>query len=343
MSPLNVLVTWSIDDESMASIAEAAPGATVTRVPYIEEEHRRDLRRKGKLQELAENPTLISPKLQVALADADVVYGLDYPVGLVDMAPKLKWVQMIGAGVDHLQGTGLMESDLTVTAMGGFSSRSIAEYVISQMLNHVKHMKRYIEEVARQRTWTRLPMDTLMGKTLGIIGLGRIGSDTALLAKPFGMRILASKRTPSSELPANVDQLYPADALREMLPQCDFVVLSVALTPETTRMIGEAELRLMKKDAFLINVARGAVVDEEALIRALKEGWIAGAVLDVFEHEPLPPESPLWDMPNVLVTPHASAAVARYAYHAAQFFARNLRRYVAGEPLENIVDKSKGY
>ena len=177
-------------------------------------------------------------------------------------------------------------------------------------------MKRYIEEVARQRTWTRLPMDTLMGKTLGIIGLGRIGSDTALLAKPFGMRILASKRTPSSELPPNVDQLYPADALREMLPQCDFV---------------------------LINVARGAVVDEEALIRALKEGWIAGAGLDVFEHEPLPPESPLWDMPNVLVTPHASAAVARYAYHAAQFFARNLRRYVAGEPLENIVDKSKGY
>ena len=342
MTRVKVLVTWPIDEEALSVIQDADPRAEVRQVGWVEAEDRRDMRRKGQLEELRRDAPPLPPDFAEAIREAEVIYGLDYPTGLPSLAPKLRWVQMIGAGVDHLKGTGIMESDVTVTALGGFSSLNIAEYVVTQMLNHVKHTKQYILN-APKGEWTRIPMDTLEGKTVGVVGLGRIGAETARLCKPFRMRILASRRTPSEDLPPNVDAMYPADGLEEMLPQCDFVVVAVALTPETRGMIGERELRLMKDQAFLVNVARGEVVDEDALIRALKEGWIAGAGLDVFRQEPLPPGHPLWEMPNVISTPHTSGAVARYAFHAARYFAENLRRYLDGEPLMNVVDKSKGY
>lgn len=342
MDPVNVLVTWRVPEEATDIIRTMEPRARIARALYAEPEERRDLRRKGRLDELDRYPAPVAPELIEHLKEAEVVYGLDYPNGMPALAPRLRWVQMIGAGIDHLRGTGLLESDVVITAMGGFTSRNIAEYCLNLMLGHVKRTKAYILAQPRKR-WDRLFVESLAGRTAGIVGYGRIGSETARLCKAFGMRVLATRRTPSAEPPPHVDAMFPSTQLARMLPECDFVVLAVALTPETRRLIGAGELRLMKRTAYLINVARGEVVDEQALVEALREGWIAGAGLDVFEQEPLPPESPLWDMPNVIVTPHSSAAIANYAEHAARYFAENLRRFIEGQPLMNVVDKTRGY
>jgi phosphoglycerate dehydrogenase-like enzyme len=145
---------------------------------------------------------------------------------------------------------------------------------------------------------------------------------------------------PAGTLP---ERMYPPDALHEMLAGCDYVVIALPLTPATTHLIGEAELRAMKPSAYLVNIARGAIVDEKALVRALQEGWIAGAGLDVFEEEPLPADSPLWAQENVLISPHVAGFTPRYDERAATLFAANLARYMAGEPLLNLVDKNRGY
>lgn len=342
MDDVNVVVTWPAGEEAMRIIAGADPRVRVTQVSYREPEERRDLRRKGRLDELDRYPMSVSQELRDALREADALYGLDFPNDVLDLAPRLRWVQMIGVGIDHLGGTGLMESDVTITSVGGFNSLNIAEFVLGLMLAHVKRFKPYFLAQPLKR-WAYNYGDSLTGKTVGIVGLGRIGAETARLSKAFEMRVLATRRTPMKDTPPNVDRLFAAGDLSSMLPECDFVVLAVALTPETRRLIGERELRAMKSSAFLINVARGQVVDEAALVRALQEGWIAGAGLDVFEQEPLPPDSPLWELPNAIVTPHASAAVEGYAEHAARFVAENLRRFVAGEPLMNVVDRAKGY
>jgi phosphoglycerate dehydrogenase-like enzyme len=274
---------------------------------------------------------------------AEVIYGLDFPTGLPKLAPKLKWVQILGAGTDHLAGgSGLFESDIIITKLGGPSLPNIAEYVMGAMLSHVKLSKAYILAQPK-RQWNRLSGDTLAGKTVGIVGLGRIGACVAQFSKAFSMRVLASRRSIGGAPEPHVDVLYPADRLLEMLPQCDFVVVAAALTPETRNLIGERELRAMKKTALLVNVARGEEVDEQALIRALKEQWIAAAHLDVFQQEPLPPSSPLWDMPNVTITPHASAALPGLAMGRMHIFADQIRRYLAGKPLLYVVDKQKGY
>jgi phosphoglycerate dehydrogenase-like enzyme len=342
VSTINVLFTWHTSEEAAAIVAAAHPSVRIMRAPYIEPEERRDLRRKGRLGELETYPVPVTPQLRAALQEADVIIGLDYPNDLPRLAPRLKWVQMIGAGIDHLNGTGLMESNITLTVLGGFSSLNIAEFVVTLMLMHAKHMKDFIVN-APTKAWKRYFGESLSGKTLGVVGYGRIGSETARLSKAFGMRVVASRRTAPAERPPHVGRMYGANELDRMLPECDYIVVAVASTPETRHLIGEREIGLMKKTAFFVNVARGDVVDEGALIRALKDGRIAGAGLDVFQVEPLPPESPLWEMPNVIVTPHTSGAIADYATNAARFFADNLRRFAKGEPLMNVVDKRKGY
>ncbi len=342
MQAVNVLFTWRVPEEFMGIAAGVDPRVRVAAAPYIEPEERRDLRRKGRLSELDSYPVAVPQELRDRLREADVIYGLDFPNGLPSLAPRLRWVQLIGAGADHLAGTGLMESQVTITSTGGFSSRNIAEYCINLMLCHVKHTKEYIL-AQPAKGWNRIFVDSLAGKTVGIVGYGRIGSMVARFAKAFDMGVLAVRRTPAPEPPPHVDRMYAASGLVSMLPLCDFVVISVALTPETRQLIGQRELGMMKPSAYLINVARGEVVDEEALVEALRDGRIAGAGLDVFKVEPLPPGSPLWEMPSVIVTPHSSAAIANYASHAARYFAENLTRFMSGQPLMNVVDKRKGY
>jgi phosphoglycerate dehydrogenase-like enzyme len=182
----------------------------------------------------------------------------------------------------------------------------------------------------------------LAGKTLLLIGLGAIGQHTAQVAAALGMRVLGVRRTASEPFPG-IERVAGIKSLHDLLPEADFVVLMTPWTPATRGLIGERELRLMKRDTYLVNVARGGVVDEAALINALRAGWIAGAGLDVFEHEPLLPDSPLWAMTNVIITGHYAGVTPAYDVRAFEVFLDNLRRYRAGQPLRNVVDKRLGY
>ncbi len=196
----------------------------------------------------------------------------------------------------------------------------------------------------RSASWYNLGARELVDQTVGIIGLGHIGRRVAQLARAFGMHVLATRRTVSNgEKDPDVDQLYPMEQLQELLRLSDYVVLAVPLTQETEKLMGEAELRVMPRNAYLVNVARGRVVDEEALIRALQERWIAGAGLDVTEEEPLPANSPLYSMPNVILTPHISGLSAHYDKRLTALFAENLQRYRSGQPLRNRYDPGRGY
>ncbi len=341
--PLHILLTWPMPDDAMRLIAQADSRVRVAKAAYVEPEARRDLRRKRQVAELAQQPFPIPQDFLEQARTAEVMYGLDFPTDLPKLAPKLKWVQLIGAGADHLPGgSGILESGIVVTSMGGFSSRNIAEYVLNAMLSHVKLSKAFVLAQPKKE-WKRLGGDTLHGKTVGIVGLGRIGGFVAQFAKAFDMRVLACRRSPDAKAPQHADAVFSPERLSQMLPQCDFVVIATALTPETRGLIGEKALRAMKTSALLINVARGEVVDEPALIRALREGWIAAAHLDVFQHEPLPPENPLWDMPNVTITPHSSAVMPGFAQEGVKVFIEQIRRYLAGEPLRYVVDRQKGY
>ena len=183
-----------------------------------------------------------------------------------------------------------------------------------------------------------------MEQTIGIIGLGRIGRRVAHLASAFGMRVLATSRSArSGDVDPAVHQLYPLQQLHELLQQCDYVVLAVPLTSETESLIGEAELRAMRPHAYLVNIARGRIIDEQALVRALREGWIGGAGLDVAAEEPLPADSPLYSMPNVILTPHISGVSVHYEQRLAALFADNLQRYRSGQALLNLYDSARGY
>jgi len=278
-------------------------------------------------------------------AEADIIICMGLPYGSVSWTPRLKWVQAWSAGIDHMKGSGFLEAGIPVTNLAGIHSVPIAEHVIMMMLMLSRQAKAFAEN-ARNRRWRPAPtMEELCEKTVGIVGLGAIGNGVAKVCKAFDMRVLATRRTASS-LQRNVqdvDELLPPSDLPYLLKQSDFVVLSCPLTPETRGLIGEKELRAMKPTAFLINVARGEVADEPTLKRALKENWIAGAGLDVFWNEPLEQESELWDMPNVIMTPHRAGISPRREERAARIFEDNLDRFIAGKPLTHVVDPSQGY
>src|SRR3990170_3656626 len=183
--------------------------------------------------------------------------------------------------------------------------------------------------------------DEVRGKTMGVLGLGHIGAEIAEKAHVFGMRVIGTKRTPA-DVP-HVDRIYPPDELREVLRASDVVVIALPLTSDTRGLLGEAAFRAMKRTALVINIGRGPIVQEAALVRALQEGWIGGAGLDVFEREPLPADSPLWGMEHVIITPHGSGGWPGYMDAAIPLLCDNLRRYLDGAPMRNLVDKARGY
>jgi phosphoglycerate dehydrogenase-like enzyme len=212
------------------------------------------------------------------------------------------------------------------------------------MLAFIRQLPLVIRQQGEHK-WQSPPGETLeelYQRTLLVVGLGAIGERIARVGNALGMRVAATRRT-VADPPPYVDALYTPDRLLEVLPQADFVVLAAPLTKETFHMIGERELQTMKQGAFIVNIGRGKLIDEAALIRALQEDRIAGAGLDVFETEPLPPESPLWDMANVIVTPHYAGASPRYHERAMPIFLDNLQRYRDGAELRNLVDKRAGY
>lgn len=290
-------------------------------------------------------------ELSAHLHDAEVLCAYNVPARWRELAPRLRWLQYPGAGIDALRPTGLLAADsgLIITTATGIHSTTISEYVFGSMLmfnwNWPQMVRLQDGHVwARSASWYNLGGRELANQTLGIVGLGHIGRRIAQLGHAFGMRVIGMRRSTSGgEKDPDVDQVFSASQLHELLAMSDYVVIAVPLTPQTEKLIGEAELRAMRSSAYLVNIARGRVIDEQALIRALREGWIAGVGLDVAEEEPLPPESPLYSMPNVILTPHISGASVHYDERLAALFAENLRRYRAGQPLKNRYDPSRGY
>lgn len=255
------------------------------------------------------------------------------------LAPRLRWVQLTNAGSDPI--LHLVSAGVVWTTAAGTTAGTIAESVIGSMLLFAKQYREVLDQ-QRRHEWTRYVPSELTGATVGIVGLGHVGREVARRARSFGCRVIASRRS-GGGLHADVDELLSASALPRLLAESDYVVLTTALTAETRGLIDAEALRLMKPTAVLINVSRGAVVDEQALVDALRQGMIAGAALDVFAREPLPKDHPLWDLPNVVVTPHVSALSPLQQRRVTDLFILNLRRYLIGEPLENQVDPTRGY
>lgn len=260
------------------------------------------------------------------------------------MARNLRWIQATGAGVDGLLFPELVESDVILTNASGVHPIPIAEHTFALILAITRGLIKSFEG-KRRKEWlhNEVFIDELYGKTIGIIGYGRIGQGIARLAKGFGMRVIGLKRDPGKEVEVKPDVLLGKDSLDILLKESDVVVIIVPLTKETYHMIGERELRLMKPTSILINVARGKVVDESALIKALKEKWIFSAGLDVFETEPLPPESELWGLDNVIITPHIAGLNPHYTDRLLDIFIRNLQAYPDISKMINVVDKRLGY
>jgi len=282
-------------------------------------------------------------KLDALLAWTDVIFGFIVPGNIIARAPKLKWVQMTSAGVDRLRDTEIWRSRVTITGVSGIHATPIGEFVLGLMLMFAKGAPLCFQ-MKQKRQWQRYMPHALRSKTLGIIGLGHIGSEVARLSKAFGMRVVATRRSAKQAGKAkNVDMLLPQKKMRQLLAESDYVVLTLPLTPETHHIIGEAELKAMKSSAYIINIGRGRLIDEEALIRALDEKWIAGAGLDVTATEPLPKESRLWDFDNVILSPHVAGGMEDYMMRATELFCENLRRYLNGKRLRNVIDRKKGY
>ncbi len=260
---------------------------------------------------------------------------------VLERAPELRWLHTPSAGVDHVLIPPVRERDITVTNSAGVHAIPIAEFVLALLLSHTKSLPSYRAAQAEARWEQSIRPGELYQQTLLILGIGGIGQAIASRAAAFGMRVLGSRRTPRPV--EGVERVVGMDGWRALLPEADAIVISAPLTEETRGMVDAAAFAAMKPSAYLINIARGAIIDEPALIAALREGRIAGAALDTFEQEPLPPESLLWSLPNVTITPHASAGSPRARERQIAFFLENLRRFRAGEPLLNVVDKAAGY
>ncbi len=246
----------------------------------------------------------------------------------------IRWVHSSSAGIDHPIFQAVLDSGAILTHSPGLHSKPIAEYVFGHILSQAKNLAAHAGH-QKAHAWTPLDSVELTERTIGIVGYGGIGAAVARLAKAFEMRVIATKRSGVDD--PNLDERMEPSRLLELLASSDYVVLTVPLTDESKGMIGAAELAAMKSDALLINVARGSVVDSEALLAALSEGRIGGAVLDVTAPEPLPSDSPLWDLPNVTITPHDSGD-SRFAFErTGDFWLKNLARYVRGEPLVNVA------
>jgi phosphoglycerate dehydrogenase-like enzyme len=293
---------------------------------------------------LVQNPA----RRRAELADADVLFAVRFSPEDFRIATQLKWLHLSSAGATHVLFPEMVESAVIVTNSRGLYGIPIAEHVLGMMIMlarklHDAYRFQLEGKWPRKEMFARYPtFSELYGQTVGIIGLGDIGLAVAERTKALGMRVIATKRRVET-LPPCVDALLRPEGLPQLLQESDFVVIAAPLTPETQGLIGERELRLMKPSAYLFNVGRGAIIQEAVLIQALKEGWIAGAGLDVTEVEPPPADSELLSLPNVVLTPHYSGLRSHYWEHALAIFKPNLGRFLRGEPLANVVDKRSGY
>jgi phosphoglycerate dehydrogenase-like enzyme len=278
----------------------------------------------------------------------------------VNRVRGLRWIQLLSAGADHALNPALKAGAVQMTTSSGIHATPIAEYTLASMLGYAHRIHLAIRAQTKHE-WMRSgqfmgSVDEIRGLTLGIIGYGSIGRETARLGQAFGMKVLALKRNPAERsdpgwCPAGLadpegkipERWFGPDQREEILHESDYVSVTLPLTEHTRKFIGVRELSAMKPSAYLVNIGRGAVIDEHAMADALKAGKLGGAGLDVFEHEPLEASSPLWELENVILTPHISGANRRYMDKACELFADNLKRFASNRPLLNVVDPKLGY
>ena len=279
---------------------------------------------------------------QAAIARAEVWFSPDYHGMQLPPNGPLRWAQFWSAGLDRLLAQDLPPG-VAITSAAGLHAVTISEWILAYMLSHTKRLPRAFQQQQEAR-WKRWAPGVLRGQTVGIVGLGAIGRETARVCAALGMRVLATKRSArDGDTALHCDRLYSSDRLRDLLTASDYVVLALPLTTETRSLIGPAEFNAMKPDAVLINIARGEVVQWEALLEALHQESIAACYTDVTVPEPLPDGDSVWTHPNLVITPHVTGNLDNYIDGATTIFIDNLRRYTAGETLSNLVDIERGY
>lgn len=287
-------------------------------------------------------------EFRAMLGDAEVLY--DFPRGykgsLIEAAPKLRWIQgsMAGAG-EVAEKVGLKDTDITITTASGVFSGPLAEFALAALLSHAKQFDRLRREKS-EKVWRQATTGSLEGETLCIVGLGNIGRTVAERARPFGMRVVGVKRTVREDDEAweYADELFATEDLKDALGEAAYVVATLPGTPETHHLLDAEAFGRIKDGAYFANIGRGSVVDEAALVEALEQGRLSGAALDVFETEPLPEDSPLWEMEGVVISPHSTDMVPELVNkRQTDLFCDNLRRYLAGDDLINVLDKQLLY
>jgi phosphoglycerate dehydrogenase-like enzyme len=256
-------------------------------------------------------------------------------------SPRVRWIHSRSAGLEQVLFPELIKSDVTLTNGSGVFSASLGEFAVAAILYFAKDLGRMIRN-QRAGVWEPFDVTMIEGKTLGIVGYGSIGREVAVRARARGMNVISLRRRASQKSDPLV-RMYGADQLREVLSESDYIVVTLPLTDETRGLIREAEFAVMKKNAVVINLGRGPTIDEQALIRALSEGKIRGAALDVFDEEPLPQGHPFYSLENVLLSPHCADHTSDWLDNAMRFFLAQLERFRSGEALLNVVDKRAGY
>jgi glyoxylate/hydroxypyruvate reductase A len=271
------------------------------------------------------------------LPQAEVLFAWEFPMETLPLATRLRWFQVMGAGLERLAGSAV-PGGVVVTNMKGIFGVAMAEYALAYMLAHSQQIRRVTLQ-QDERRWEQFEPQLLAGQTAGVIGLGSIGRQVARRCAEFAMRVIGVNRGGAPV--AGVDVTYAVAEIERFLPECDYLISVVPQTGETTGLLSGERLRLLKPSCFYINMGRGNIVDLDALVEALGAGRLAGAALDVFPTEPLPPEHPIWAAPNTFITPHISGV--NRPDDVTRVFLDNLTRYLNGEPLENIVDLRRGY
>lgn len=335
---------------------------------YLEPEHVERIRQVSPRLDVLYEPELIAPPRYPAdhyntiqrtpeqaarwhelLGRADILFDFDptQRKDLPDLAPNVRWVQATSAGIGQLvrrMGYDRRMPGTIFTTASGVHARPLAEFCIMAILMFAKGLLRTVDQ-QRRKHWERYASVDLAGRTLGILGTGNIGTEVARLGQALGMTVIGTKRTVANVDPASLHlhALYGPENLNEVLHRSEYLVIVTPHTDETERLLGADELALLPKGAMLINIGRGAVLDETALIEVLRLGHLGGAALDVFAEEPLPPDSPLWELPNVLVSPHSASTSDRENARLTDLFCENLHRFLAGEPLLNVLDTQRMY
>lgn len=326
---------WNVDfDEHLAELAAVDPRIEIIVEAYEEPSELRSGRGVppyDSLRHLA--PPLTAPQRD-AFARIECCLTLDLPFGVAAVAPRLRWVHALAAGVAHLESAGLREAGIRLTNASGANATSIAEFVFARILGEFKQTRR-LDSTQQRRQWRPVFGDEIAGKTVGLVGFGPINQAVARRARAFELGVMVVRR--SAARTDLADEVMGPDGLRDMLGRCDIVVAAVPESPQTHELFDAAAFAAMRDGSMFVNVGRGSLVDEPALVDALRSGKLRAAAVDVTAVEPLPEDSPLWDAPNVYISAHCSTEPTRFFESAHRVFADNVALYLSGQPLLNEI------